>query len=536
VALSSALVAAERDVAEWVIRQGGRVMIDDSRAPLARVTDLPAGGMKITGIDLTGNIIEPKELERISTLTTLKELYLPGPSWNPGAGSRVNAQTELKFLAGLKNLERLQFSLHFLTNVNVRDEGIEQFSSLTQLKEFRCAQCRIQKPSLTPFVNLRALDLNYANFGDEAIKSLEGMRELKRLYLRDTLVTDDGLQHLSGLTQLEELDLYGTKISDRGIAYLRNLKKLRKLNILGAPVTDESIDVLAGMTQLRELNLYRSQITNSGLARLSLLRELVSLDLRYSRVTSTGVDSLRASLPNCDIEFINASVGQTARKNGRPTGTGDKAIADWVTSLAGKVEFSGGRLRAISLGSVKISDAQTAHLAGLSSRERLDLQATEVGDLGLQQLKRLTSLKELNLGNTTVSDAGLAHLAPIISLRVLRLSNTLVSGPGLAHLKGLGSLTELDLMGSPVTDDGLLHLAALTSLERLSLGHSEVTDAGLAHLSKLTNLKALDLNANDIGDDGLRHLGAMTNLRELLLNYPALPCTSTVASLFMPAQ
>jgi hypothetical protein len=201
--LCSSSEASDREVAEWAIRSGGRVLIGGSRAPIGSVTELPGGDLKITGIDLTGTIIEPKELEKISSLTELKELYLPGPSWNPGAGSRLNANAELKFLAGLKNLERLQFSLHFLTHVNVRDEGISQLHGLTQLKELRCAQCRIAKDSLAPFVNLRALDLNNAIFNDQSMKALTGMRELRRLYVRDTLVTDEGLKHISELTNLE---------------------------------------------------------------------------------------------------------------------------------------------------------------------------------------------------------------------------------------------------------------------------------------------------------------------------------------------
>ena len=88
------------------------------------VARLPAGEVRIIGVDLVGTLIEPKELEKISGLTGLKELYLPGPSWNPGAGSRLDANEELKFLAGLKNLEKLHFSLHFLTNVNVQELAV----------------------------------------------------------------------------------------------------------------------------------------------------------------------------------------------------------------------------------------------------------------------------------------------------------------------------------------------------------------------------------------------------------------------------
>src|SRR5689334_14521900 len=77
-------MAPERDIAEWVIRQGGRVILEGDRHPIADVVQLPAGELRITGIDLTGTLIDPKDLEKLSGLAHLKELYLPGPIWNPG--------------------------------------------------------------------------------------------------------------------------------------------------------------------------------------------------------------------------------------------------------------------------------------------------------------------------------------------------------------------------------------------------------------------------------------------------------------------
>ena len=224
----------------------------------------------------------------------------------PGAGSKLEGNAELKVIAGMKDLERLQFSLHFLPYFNVTDAGFATFSNLTNLKELRCEQCKIDKRGLDPFVNLESLDMSYSTFGNSAMSSLAGMHNLRRLYLRDTSVTDEGLKHIAGLTKLEELDLYGVRVTDRGIAYLKDLKELRKLILLGAPITDESIPVLAGMPHLRELNLYRSRVTNSGLARLAALHELSAVDLRYSRVTAGGVDALRAAVPACEIEFVGA--------------------------------------------------------------------------------------------------------------------------------------------------------------------------------------------------------------------------------------
>ena len=54
-----------REIAEWVIRQGGRVMLESERKerePVGDVARLPAGESRIIGIDLVGTLIEPKEM------------------------------------------------------------------------------------------------------------------------------------------------------------------------------------------------------------------------------------------------------------------------------------------------------------------------------------------------------------------------------------------------------------------------------------------------------------------------------------------
>jgi Gluconolactonase len=507
---------SERQAAEWIIGQGGRVMLDDGRRPISKLAELPSTEFRITGVDLMGTIIEPKQLEQISGLRHVKELYLPGASWTPGSGSKLDANDALKYLAGMKHLERLQFSLHFLPYFNVTDAAFQYISGLTQLQELRCSQCRLRKGGLTPYTNLHSLDLSYSTFGDESMASVEGMHHLKRLNLRDTLVTDKGLQYIAGLTQLEELDLYGTRVTDQGIAHLKNLTGLRKLNISGAPITDESLPVLAGMSKLRELNMYRSRITNSGLAMLSKLTELKMVDLRYSRVTASGIETFRAAVPACDVEFAGALSPKSSASAIKPAGTTDKDVAAWVASLGGRVESNQtGLVRGISLASLPVGDAQLAYLTALENIEKLDLSGTEIGDAGLKRLQQLTKLQELNLGGTTVSDAGLAALTSLGRLRSLHLANTAVSGAGMKQLP----LVDLDLSGCPVRNEGLSDIAQIATLERLVLSGTDITDAGLAHLAKLPKLTSLNLNSDDIGDEGLKHLAEHASLRELSLRF-----------------
>ena len=115
-----AFAETQRDIAEWVIRWEGRVYIEGRRTPILELDEIPAGDFKIVGIDLTGAVMLPSELEKLAGLTTLRDLYLPGPIWNPGGGNE-DANGVFKSFATLTNLERLYFGWHFAAQINVRD-------------------------------------------------------------------------------------------------------------------------------------------------------------------------------------------------------------------------------------------------------------------------------------------------------------------------------------------------------------------------------------------------------------------------------
>ena len=161
--MAALLSAADRDAAIWVLRNGGRVILESNPRVIDTLTDLPATDVKVVGVDLFGTSIAPSDLSHLSGLTELRDLWLPGPSFNPGAGSKLDANDELKALAPLHKLESLHFSLHFLTNINVQDKGLAYLSGLTGC--VRCAwpkqkskvrprairQSRIPRPQLHAF-------------------------------------------------------------------------------------------------------------------------------------------------------------------------------------------------------------------------------------------------------------------------------------------------------------------------------------------------------------------------------------------------
>ncbi len=59
-ALAGASSTPERQVAEWVIRQGGQVKINGRRQVIDELAKLPVKSFRLTAIDLIGTTIDPK--------------------------------------------------------------------------------------------------------------------------------------------------------------------------------------------------------------------------------------------------------------------------------------------------------------------------------------------------------------------------------------------------------------------------------------------------------------------------------------------
>ena len=342
----AAQAASEREIAEWVIRWEGSILLDGSAVPLKNISQLPAGEIHIAAIELTGGVMHPIELTKLAGLTGVRELYLPGPIWNPGGGNEDRSGV-FQALATLTSVERLAFGWHYNAQMEVGDKEISALVAWKNLKELRCSQCRstFQIYDLSPFAQLHDLDLSYNPFTDQGMAGLANLKELRRLMLRDTLVTDEGLKYLADLDHLEEIDLSGTRVTDKVIEYLRKLKSMRRLNLLGAQATDAAMDVFAGMDHLEVLNLYRTRVTNSGVAKLKALKNLTDIDLRYSRVTPNGVDDLHADLPVVpSVRFSGFGSAPAAKSPGaaEPTADTEEAISKWVKALGGSTEFAAG--------------------------------------------------------------------------------------------------------------------------------------------------------------------------------------------------
>ena len=505
-AIASCGVAAQadREVAQWTLLHGGRVGLHDGVArPIASLDRLPAGnGFELALVDWVGVNAVPEDLARLSGLTRLRELRLPGPIWNRNADGGKDLSGEMRHLAKLGTLERITFSDHFLDNIRFRDSGLIAISGLDNLRELSLRQAEIKGPGLKPFQLLESLDITLCPVKDEGFAAVGAMKGLRRLRAANTLITSASLERLSGLGNLEDLDLSGTEVDDEGVAQLGSLAKLRRLDLSSTNITDLALEAIAALPALEDLNLYRTKVTNAGLVRLKGSAKLRDVDVRYTRVTAAGVADLGSG--------GRVRVAFSAPPTGRPVPVPGKDVAEWIRKLGGTISVDGST---ISLRGTAVNDQSLAALGALGGVVRkLDLSGTGIGDGGVGALAKLTGLEELDLAATTITDRGLASLKAL-RLRRLVLDNTYVEGSGLAASE---ALEELDLLGAPVSEAGLRAIVrAAPGLRRLHLGETDVTDASLEALASLRKLIHLDLAATDIGDEGLKHLGKLTSLRFL---------------------
>jgi hypothetical protein len=79
----------------------------------------------------------------------------------------------------------------------------------------------------------------------------------------------------------------------------------RKENLSGAgysPTTDRDLITLQKFASLRELDLHGTGITDGGIKHLQRLSDLKYLDISNTQISREGANSLRSSLPLCEIK------------------------------------------------------------------------------------------------------------------------------------------------------------------------------------------------------------------------------------------
>ena len=107
---------------------------------------------------------------------------------------------------------------------------------------------------------------------DDALKSLDEMKQLTELFLDVTAITDAAAPYLARMKSLQEIDVASTRITDATVAQLAELPELRFLYLAKTKVTDECIDSLVQIPKLSVVDLRKTEVTTEAIQRLEKAR------------------------------------------------------------------------------------------------------------------------------------------------------------------------------------------------------------------------------------------------------------------------
>lgn len=366
-------------------------------------------------------------------------------------------------------------------------------------------------PSKTPldcellaekFPDLYVLELNDGCIENtEALSKLKNLAELK-ITCKDNMGENfSDLSFLEGMKNLRSLYIYNDERVDIDIAPLANLTNLTELYLNFYDIYDDrmfDISPLEKLTKIKKLTLY---FEIKDISPLKDMTELQSADIA-SEFLSDGIEVLQ-NMPKLEyLRLYGVDISDekylSELKNLKTLKLLNCRFSPFTVERVGESINGIGELK-----NLENFELNFQSLSCFPSRERADLNF----------ISKLTKLKSLKINGYSITNCD--FLKDLTSLEELDLNDC-----GVSNISGLAGLTELkslDIYDHRLTD--ISPLANLTKLERLYLTvsssskKSQLKDVSV--LSGLVELKQLFLHRNE----KIKDFDFLKNLDKLELLY-----------------
>ena len=379
--------------------------------------------------------------------------------------------------AGLQSLARLPALRYLnLSTAGITDRGLDILRHLPRLQVldlYHQPQVTDQGlSSIRACPDIERLNLMGTRTGDGVIEALAGKPRLGQLYAGNA-ITDAGLSLLRQIPKFKNwseaqpamslmsdwahpsylwLNLT-SRITDAGLANLEGLDGLYAVNLFGA-ATDETATTPAALTHVGNLpNLgwlgcCGSLCTNEAMrhiARMPKLRFLMCQD------AVAGDDGFRGLSPSQSIEYI------WGRRCYNLTARGFSALAAMPA------------LRGLSVSCKNVDDAGLAALPHFPALR--EFMPMDVPDAGFRHVGECAALEALHcMYCPQMTDAATAHIAGLENLKTFQVWITQITDRSLETLGKMNSLERLRFYSCPaITGAGLAAIADLPRLGEVNL-------------------------------------------------------------------
>jgi Leucine-rich repeat (LRR) protein len=197
---------------------------------------------KLRSLDVGFSRVNDDGFDALASLDKLEELHIGGDKMTGLALPLLRLLPSLKRLDlnGSQRTDSGRWGL-MLTDVNV-----ESLSALTQLEFLNMGGAMVSDvgmKALAPLVNLETLDLSRMDITSTGLEPLIRLPKLRRLNLwQSARIDDKAAPYLLRMKNLETLDLSDTSVTGALLDQLEGMKQLKLLFLAGAKVTAERVE------------------------------------------------------------------------------------------------------------------------------------------------------------------------------------------------------------------------------------------------------------------------------------------------------
>ncbi len=290
------VVEKEREIAQWIIGQGGTVQVQyanvERSESIASIDGLPQEGFFIRVLVLT-------KVERESDLAVLSQLSGEVSVWLPGTeitGTCFEHLGKIPKLDGL-NLQGCK---------NIDPTNVMMLSSAQMLEGILLLNSNLGDEVAELVTQIDSL--SYVDFGSlltkDGLQALKDCKHVTQIGLHScSLLTSDDLRYLQDIPNLNIVAINPNQVDATSIKHLASVSGLKILRVIDINSTGAlHASLLSELDSLAELDLSYGVVTVEQLEPLQEMQSLRRLGLRGTGLSKADLARVRALLPRCELE------------------------------------------------------------------------------------------------------------------------------------------------------------------------------------------------------------------------------------------